>query len=43
MAVRLQFIPRNEPPDLLELPWGRPLAEWDHPRLVRMAAGVSRL
>ncbi len=42
MAVRLQFIPRKEPPDLLELPWGTALAEWDHPRLVRMAAGVSR-
>ncbi len=42
MAVRLQFIPRKEPPDLLDLPWGTALADWDHPRLVRMAAGVSR-
>jgi hypothetical protein len=42
VAVRLQFIPRKEPPDLLDLPWGTPLAEWDHPRLVRMAKGVSR-
>ncbi len=42
MAVRLQFVPRQEPPDLLDLPWGSALADWDHPRLVRMAAGVSR-
>ena len=42
MAVRLQFIPRQEPPDLIDLPWATALAEWDHPRLVRMAAGVSR-
>lgn len=42
MAVRLQFIPRQQPPDLLGLPWSTPLAGWDHPRLVRMAQGVSR-
>jgi hypothetical protein len=42
VAVRLQFIPRQEPPDLIDLPWGTALADWDHPRLVRMAAGVSR-
>jgi hypothetical protein len=42
MAVRLQFIPRKEPPDLIDLPWSTALADWDHPRLVRMAAGVSR-
>ncbi len=42
MAVRLQFIPRKEPPDLLDLPWSTPLADWDHHRLVRMAKGPSR-
>jgi hypothetical protein len=42
VAVRLQFIPRKEPPDLLDLPWETPLEAWDHPRLVRMAKGVSR-
>ena len=42
MAVRLQFIPRKEPPDLLDLPWATPLIEWDHPRLVQMAKGPSR-
>jgi hypothetical protein len=42
VAVRLQFIPRRQPPDLLDLPWSTPLERWDHPRLVRMAQGVSR-
>jgi hypothetical protein len=42
VAVRLQFIPRKEPPDLLDLPWASALSDWDHPRLVRMAKGVSR-
>jgi len=42
VAVRLQFAPRREPPDLLDLPWATPLEEWDHPRLVRMAKGRSR-
>ena len=42
MAVRLQFIPGKEPPDLIDLPWHTALAEWEHPRLVRMAAGISR-
>ncbi len=42
VAVRLQFIPRKEPPDLLDLPWATPLVEWDHPRLVQMAKGPSR-
>ena len=41
MAVRLQFVPGQEPPDLIDLPWDLPLEKWDHPRLVRMAAGVS--
>ena len=42
MAVRLQFHPRRQPPDLLDLPWDAPLATWQHPRMVRMAKGVSR-
>jgi hypothetical protein len=42
VAVRLQFIPRKEPPDLLDLPWATPLEAWEHPRLVRMAKGPSR-
>lgn len=42
MAVRLQLVPGREPPDLIDLPWSTPLQLWDHPRLVRMARGVSR-
>lgn len=42
MAVRLQFVPGREPPDLLDLPWPEPLAAWEHPRLIRMAHGESR-
>ena len=42
VAVRLQLVPRQEPPDLLDLPWETPLGEWEHPRLVHMAKGVSR-
>jgi hypothetical protein len=42
VAVRLQFVPGREPPDLLGLPWAVPLAEWDHLRLVRMVRGPSR-
>jgi hypothetical protein len=42
MAVRLLFVPKRERPDLLDLPWDVPLAEWHHPRLVRMVAGQSR-
>ena len=42
VAVRLQFVPRREPPDLLDLPWPEPLADWSEPRLVRMVMGVSR-
>jgi hypothetical protein len=40
--VRVQFVPSREPPDLLDLPWSIPLAEWDHPRLVRMVRGAAR-
>ena len=42
MAVRLQFVPGNEPGGLLDLPWSTPLRAWDDPRLVDMAHGTSR-
>jgi Domain of unknown function (DUF4032)/Lipopolysaccharide kinase (Kdo/WaaP) family len=42
VAVRLQFVPRREPPDLLDLPWSTPLAQWEDPRLVRIVMGQSR-
>lgn len=42
MTAEVSIIARGGHPDFLDLPWGRSLAEWDHPRLVRMAHGVSR-
>lgn len=33
---------RGGHPDFLDLPWGTPLVEWEHPRLVKMAHGISR-
>lgn len=29
-------------PDFLDLPWDVPLAEWDDPRIVKLAHGISR-
>ena len=42
MTVNLTMIARGGHPDFLDLPWGQPLAEWEHPRLVKMAHGISR-
>jgi hypothetical protein len=42
MAIRLLFVPGPDRPDLLDLPWDSPLAEWDHARLVRMVQGECR-
>lgn len=42
MAGIISLIARGGHPDFLDLPWGTPLAEWEHPRLVKMAHGVSR-
>ncbi|CAN5275589.1 hypothetical protein BH20ACT3_BH20ACT3_11720 [soil metagenome] len=33
---------RGGHPDFLDLPWELPLHRWDHPRLARMAHGISR-
>lgn len=40
--MRLQFVPRGDPPDLLGLDWAAPLAAWDDPRLVSTVARPSR-
>ncbi|HIE21164.1 MAG TPA: DUF4032 domain-containing protein [Acidimicrobiia bacterium] len=41
MAVpSLHIQPGN--PDFLDLPWDRPVGEWDHERLVDMPAGIHR-
>jgi hypothetical protein len=36
------ILTRGGHPDFVDLPWDVPLADWDHPRLVRMAHGISR-
>ncbi len=41
-AGGVNLLTRGGHPDFLDLPWGQPLAEWDHPRLVQMAHGISR-
>ena len=42
MTPNISMIARGGHPDFLDLPWDRPLAEWDHERLVKMAHGISR-
>ena len=42
MPTRFQLVARAGHPDFLSLPWGRPLAEWDHPAIVDIARGVAR-
>ncbi len=42
MSAVFNIVARGGHPDFLDLPWGTPLEEWDHPRLVRMAHGMSR-
>ena len=38
----LHLVARTGHPDFLDLPWAKPLAEWDDPRLIDVARGVSR-
>jgi Domain of unknown function (DUF4032)/Lipopolysaccharide kinase (Kdo/WaaP) family len=38
----MEIVTKQGHPDFLDLPWDVPLAEWDHPRLVKMAHGISR-
>ncbi len=33
---------KQDHPDFLDLPWEVPLVDWDHPRIVKMAHGISR-
>lgn len=42
MTATISMIARGGHPDFLDLPWDQPLADWDHPRLVKMAHGISR-
>ena len=41
-ARSFRLVARTGYPDFLDFPWERPLAEWDDPRIVDYAAGVSR-
>ncbi len=38
----MEIVTKQGHPDFLDLPWDVPLAEWHHPRLVKMAHGISR-
>ena len=38
----MEIVTKQGHPDFLDLPWDQPLAEWDDPRLVKMAHGISR-
>lgn len=38
----MEIVTKQGDPDFLDLPWDQPLAEWDSPRLVKMAHGISR-
>ncbi len=38
----MKIVTKQGHPDFLDLPWEQPLAEWDDPRLVKMAHGISR-
>ncbi len=40
--MRLQLTARTGHPDFLDLPWGQPLADWEHERLVVMPLGIHR-
>jgi Domain of unknown function (DUF4032)/Lipopolysaccharide kinase (Kdo/WaaP) family len=41
-APSFNLLARTGHPDFLDFPWDAPLAEWDDPRLVDYAKGVSR-
>ena len=38
----MEIVTKQGHPDFLDLPWDAPLAEWQHPRIVKMAHGISR-
>jgi hypothetical protein len=40
--VRYQLLARTGHPDFLDLPWDRPLADWDHQRIVEVPRGIHR-
>jgi Domain of unknown function (DUF4032)/Lipopolysaccharide kinase (Kdo/WaaP) family len=40
--VRIQLVPRPGQPDFLDLPWTKPLADWDLDRLAVVERGIGR-
>jgi len=40
--ARLHLVARTGHPDFLDFPWHEPLADWDDPRIIDVARGVSR-
>jgi Domain of unknown function (DUF4032)/Lipopolysaccharide kinase (Kdo/WaaP) family len=42
MRPQLQLQARTGHPDFLDLPWGRPLEDWESERLVRVVRGIGR-
>jgi hypothetical protein len=40
--ARLQLVARPGHPTFLDLPWGEPLEEWEHERIVEVARGIGR-
>lgn len=42
VTTTFSLVTRGGHPDFLDLPWSEPLVDWDHPRIVPMARGMSR-
>jgi hypothetical protein len=42
VSTAFSIVTRGGHPDFLDLPWSEPLSQWEHPRLIAMARGVSR-
>ena len=40
--TRFHLVARTGHPSFLDLPWDRPLEEWQTPRLVNVIRGISR-
>lgn len=40
--MRFQLTARTGHPDFLDLPWDRPLGDWEHERLVELPMGIHR-
>jgi hypothetical protein len=42
VPAAFQLIARPGHPTFLDLPWGQPLEDWEHPRQVQVVRGISR-